>query len=225
MKRIGLSSISSMERDYEWAFDLPDHGFSALEIIAEGKGTLTNEWCKRITDIKESTGLTITVHAPFSDINIASLNDAIWKESINQIITTIELTSDFSSMLTLHPGHLSPMSLNYPEIAKERVIGALKTIARRGEELGIVIGVENMVNMRFMLCRTRHEIEEIVESVGKNVGITFDVGHAHTNNEVDDFLKSEMIVHVHIHDNDGTYDAHLPIGMGTIDWKCVIENL
>jgi len=53
------------------------------------------------------------------------------------------------------------------------------------------------------------------------------VGHANTNTRVDEFLDKclERVVHVHLHDNHGTKDEHLPAGQGTVDWKKVCRAI
>jgi sugar phosphate isomerase/epimerase len=38
-------------------------------------------------------------------------------------------------------------------------------------------------------------------------------------------LAGERLIHVHACDNRGTYDDHLPPGMGVIDWGSVVESL
>ena len=38
-------------------------------------------------------------------------------------------------------------------------------------------------------------------------------------------FSADRISHVHIHDNMGKKDEHLPLGKGTIDWKLVMEKL
>jgi sugar phosphate isomerase/epimerase len=68
---------------------------------------------------------------------------------------------------------------------------------------------------------------EMLDSIGShNIGFTFDVGHANTVGLVDDFLNllKGRISHVHIHDNSGKKDEHLPLGKGTVNWKQVMEK-
>lgn len=64
--------------------------------------------------------------------------------------------------------------------------------------------------------------------------VCVDTGHTHTlarcddNPSVGDFIrmfKNNEIVCLHIHDNDGIYDQHLPIHCGTIDWDDVFDAL
>ena len=48
-----------------------------------------------------------------------------------------------------------------------------------------------------------------------------DTGHAHVNGwDIPAVVQSlgERLVACHVHDNDATADAHLPIGQGTIEW-------
>ncbi|MHC1625326.1 MAG: sugar phosphate isomerase/epimerase family protein [Methermicoccaceae archaeon] len=226
MLKIGFSSLSLDKPMTEWAYKLPEYGFDAWEVTGEGGNSLSKEWLTYVAEVKESTGLYITLHAPFSDINLSSLNARIWEESVSQVIEAMELCAEFARVVTVHPGHLSPLSLNYPDEAKERLIAALKRIGKAAEELDYTVGVENMVNFKFVFCRTRVETEEIIEAVASpHVGITLDVGHANTTGELDEFLKSNKIVHAHLHDNDGKHDLHMPIGSGTIDWDKVKEAL
>ena len=59
------------------------------------------------------------------------------------------------------------------------------------------------------------------------ISLTFDVGHANTNGNLDTFCKVILprAAHMHIHDNHGKYDEHLPLGKGSIDWKRVMPKI
>jgi sugar phosphate isomerase/epimerase len=60
-----------------------------------------------------------------------------------------------------------------------------------------------------------------------DVGVCFDVGHAHmagSVREAFEILRSH-ICSTHIHDNDKMKDSHLWPGQGTIDWKEAMELL
>jgi sugar phosphate isomerase/epimerase len=79
--------------------------------------------------------------------------------------------------------------------------------------------VENMVNEDFLLGRFPHEIEDMRPD---GLGFTFDVGHANTAGVIDSFAQLK-IDHVHLHDNNGQTDEHLPLGMGNINWKQTMQ--
>ncbi len=57
-----------------------------------------------------------------------------------------------------------------------------------------------------------------------------DVAHAFIENRmkgVSDYIEAfrERLVHVHIHDNHGKWDEHLPLGRGKIDFRNVARFL
>ena len=56
----------------------------------------------------------------------------------------------------------------------------------------------------------------------KRVGVCLDIGHAaYSHQSIDMWFDQlgEWITYLHLSDNTGTYDDHLPLGEGTIDWK------
>lgn len=58
----------------------------------------------------------------------------------------------------------------------------------------------------------------------------FDVAHAFIENRmrgVRDYIDAfgDRLAHVHIHDNHGKHDEHLPLGMGKIDFRKVVRFL
>ena len=222
---IGFSSITAAYNPLDCVFELEDVGFSAWEIVCEGEMAMNKRLQKKIVSIKESTNLEITIHAPFSDLNLASVNQPIWKESLKQIKSCIELSFGLTNIVTVHMGHLSPIGSQIPEKAWNQMITALQKICDLADDLGIVIAVENMINIPWLFGRYPHEFTNILEKVGKdNIGITLDIGHANLMGLIDEFLNIEFI-HVHAHDNFGESDEHLPIGQGLIDWKNVVKGL
>ena len=64
-------------------------------------------------------------------------------------------------------------------------------------------------------------------------GVCFDVGHWHSfaggsqKENLQAWLKelAPLIRHLHVHDNDGSFDQHLGLGLGRIDWPGFCELL
>ncbi len=226
MVKIGFSSLVLTTDPFEWVWELEDRGFEVWEVVDEGRQRI-DEIIDGIRKVSETTNLEITSHAPFSDLNIASVNYPIWSESIRQIKRCIDLVSDFVEIVTVHPGSLSPLGMQIPDKVREQVIAGLVEICDHAGEYGITVGLENMIDIEMLLGQTPEEILGIIENVGRdNLGITWDVGHSNTTGTIDRFLDVvEKIRHIHLHDNNGSRDEHLPLGSGTIDWKHVMEGL
>ena len=227
LSHLSFSSLALTEDPFDWAYGLEEIGFTGWEIVSEGKQTLTDETMARVEDILETTNLQLSLHLPFSDLNLASLNVHIWEETLRQQIEYMERAAPFIEVAVVHPGHLSPLSIQLPDLAWEKNLEGIGRLCETGADLGVVICVENMVNMKFIFGRHASEIVGMIETIdADNLAIVFDIGHANTNDMINDFIGlKEKIRHVHAHDNHGERDEHLPIGAGTIDWRHVAREL
>jgi sugar phosphate isomerase/epimerase len=216
-----------VDRPFDWAYQLEDLGYSGWEIVNEGRQRLTPENLAEAKQIAETTDLVITIHLPYSDLNLASMNQPIWEETVHQMKACLSLACDFARLAVVHPGHLSPLGMQMPDAAWSQNITGIRQICDHAADLDMKIAVENMVNMPALLGRRPEEIEGILETVDReNVGFIFDVGHANTNGNVENFLKlKDIMIHAHMHDNHGERDEHLPVGNGTVPWNKVAAGL
>jgi sugar phosphate isomerase/epimerase len=59
------------------------------------------------------------------------------------------------------------------------------------------------------------------------IGRTLDLGHAHINNQIEEFLRQpfDRVFNIHLHDNLGAEDQHLPLGEGTIRWGVILPRI
>jgi len=58
--------------------------------------------------------------------------------------------------------------------------------------------------------------------------LTLDLGHANLfGKSIEEFIRKfhTKIRHVHLHDNDGRKDLHLPMGVGNINWEKILKTL
>ncbi len=222
-----FSSSALVDQPFDWAYQLEDLGYSGWEIVNEGRQRLTAETIPLAREIVETTDLVITIHLPYSDLNLASMNQPIWEETLRQMKECISFASEFCGLAVVHPGYLSPLGKQMPDRAWEQNILGLQEICDHAAEFGMRIAVENMLNIESMLGRTPEEIQGILENVRReNLGFVFDVGHANTNGNVDSFLAlKEKMIHVHVHDNKGARDEHLPVKSGNVNWRRVAKGL
>ena len=211
--------FSSALIDVKQIEELANVGFQGWEVIAEGPQKLDQDLISLIEYAESSLGLGISVHTPISDLNIASLNTPIWLETLRQIEAAIEGLADHARIFVIHPGYVSPLAAFCPEKALAKNKQALTRLVRCAKEYQVTATVENMVNVDFLLGRFPQEIEDMSPT---GLGFTFDVGHANTVNAIDSFSKMK-IDHVHLHDNNGQADEHLPLGLGNIDWERTLQ--
>lgn len=96
---------------------------------------------------------------------------------------------------------------------------------------GVMLVLENLGKTG--ITSMRRSLDMIgTEPRKTGLGICIDVGHAHRTCTTDGirpeaYLKEfrDLILEVHMDDNLGTKDLHLPPGQGTIDWPPVIQAM
>ncbi len=214
-----FSSSAKVWDDISWVPAIEEAGYTGWEIVSDGNYRLEDPVCrKRIDATLASTNLKVTVHAPYGDLNLATLNDPIYRESIRQICTCIEHASDLTDLVTIHPGYLSPVGKLMPQKAWDLQKDALRQIGKTAVEHNVTACLENMIGVKEFLCRFPEELIGMTEGI-EGIGMTFDFGHANTVGKLQDFLQhAAKAKHIHIHDNHGMSDEHLALGEGTINW-------
>lgn len=215
-----FSASSKAWEDRRWVYSLEGIGYRGWEVMADGASSFERPGIvKEVTEIAASTRLALSVHAPYSDLNLASLNHPIWRESVRQVLACIEGAADLTDRVTVHPGYLSPMGKLLPEKVWALQKSALSEIGKYAADRGVRVFLENMGGLKEVLCRFPEEILGMIEDAG-GTGFTLDIGHAHTVGKVREFLAVlPSAHHIHVHDNHGTADEHLALGEGTIPWE------
>ncbi len=177
------------------------------------------------SDLVNSYGIKTSIHAPLSDVNIASLNGSIRKASVKEIKNSIDLASKIDAeSVVVHPGHMAFLARKFQEKIRENSLISLKECSKFAEERGIKLCVENMPDMEGMICKDLDELDELVQEVGALM--TIDVGHAHNMSiSVQEMLKYNDIGHIHLSDNDGSFDNHNAVGSKDIDFKLLFKGL
>jgi sugar phosphate isomerase/epimerase len=163
-------------------------------------------------DLFDTYDLEISIHAPLSDINLASHNEMIRKISISEIRKSIDVAYKIDSkVVVVHPGHIPVLGSRFKDKILHYNRDSLMECSKYAQEMGIKMCVENMPNIEGLLYKDLNELENLVLDI--DAYITLDVGHAHNNKfTVEDMLKTSRIEHIHLSDNDGSYDNHNALG-------------
>lgn len=181
-------------------------------------------------DILNSYDIEFTIHSPLSDMNVASHIEGIRNSSIAEIKKSMDVACKLGSkIVVVHPGHTPILGR---QLAPEVILGynkqSLGECSRYAQEVDIDMCVENMPDIEGMLFKDLGELEELVLDIGAYM--TLDVGHAHNNGfSVEDMLKYSRIKHVHLSDNDGSYDSHHALGNNSstsgLDFNFILKGL
>lgn len=172
----------------------------------------------------------VSFHAPFADrIDITSLDPAIRETAVAELLRACESAALLGcTHVVLHPG---PEREGRPPEAEflqhmHHAADSLNRVAARCCQLGIHLLLENML-AHLLFGHVSDMMYLLGEIKTCEVGTCLDTGHAHLARELDMAIQklSGHLKMVHVNDNNGHRDDHLPPGDGSIDWPRVISEL
>ncbi|MBS3815358.1 MAG: sugar phosphate isomerase/epimerase [Hadesarchaea archaeon] len=223
----GVKIASDLNLDYvEIILDMPHFPINQYEDkISELKSTIKN------LDLK------VRIHGRFWDLNPISQYPQIREIALNRTLESIEVCEELNGdVVTIHPGRCwfrenQELFREYKENYHEYI----REIEEKAREKGIMIGVETGAQ-EIDLPHGTEEYNEILDKF-KNVGITLDVGHAFIATQTGEENNPEKgvvelieelnggLINVHLHDNFGQNDQHLPLKEGKINFNTILKAL
>jgi sugar phosphate isomerase/epimerase len=198
------------------------NGFDFLDLTMEGPAAAVEQIdVAAIKTVLDATGLGIVGHTAWY-LPFGSPVPQVRAGAVAAVVATFE--------------SFARLGASYVNVHVDRGVGAFsyddtvrwngESFARLADEAqpyGLTIMIENVVNnlnnaKAFRSLLGAHE----------NLRFHLDMAHANVKGERSaEFLKAHAakLVHVHISDNKRTSDDHLPMGVGTIDWREQISLL
>jgi sugar phosphate isomerase/epimerase len=193
----------------------------------------------RVRELTRTTGVGVTVHLSFVDLNLASLMPGVRENSVARTNRGLEYAADVNAFCgVLHSGLVPlrhPLILPAARAALERSLGEIRPL--------VPVALENLALSENDLLRGPEELEVITQAAG--FGNTIDVGHAlvegcttetldgrhvggleHGFHRLESYLAGlSNVIHFHLQDNDGTSDQHRALGLASVPWDRVRSRL
>ena len=187
------------------------NGFDYIDLTVEAPGAAPEsiDW-QAVADAIQNVGLGVVCHtAPYLPIDNPS--PLVRQAAVDELRRSIDVARIVGAGLcTMHfmgwPGYLSD------EQGYEFYRQMLDILVRHGKERGVDVAMENSPDNRH-----QHKyMREIFQRV-PDLKLLFDIGHGHlatAKSMTREYLFSlnDRLAHIHISDNDGKEDLHLPFG-------------
>jgi sugar phosphate isomerase/epimerase len=211
-------------------------GAEAIEIFA-ARGHFNYQDRQHVREIVNwfrSTGVTFhSMHSPmYGDdewgrggappLNIAAVEKRDRISAMDEIKRALEVAEQSPFRFLVQ--HVGVGGETATEQKMESAMTSLEHLRAFAKPLGVQIAVENINND----LSTPEKLVELLHAARfTDVGVCFDVGHAHMGPGIPVAFETlkPLIRTTHVHDNSGQRDAHLWPGGGTIDWKQTVELL
>jgi len=204
----GISTFCLHSRPLPDALEALSQVTGCVEVMDEGLHHL------RSPEILENFSLRYSIHAPSRGTNLASLLEPIRKASVEVMRDCFAIAAEVNAHVVVHPGYFA-WHEERPK-AEEQFRRSRDELKACSAEFSVPFSFENMGDWDYFLLKCPDEIPLIGDC-----GFTLDVGHAHQNHCLPEFL-SVPACHYHLHDNDGTSDSHEAVGKGTINFADVM---
>jgi sugar phosphate isomerase/epimerase len=180
----------------------------------------------------QDLGLLLLVHGPIWELYTASIHPQIHALGVEMVKRAIDFAVQIDAVhITLHPGPKRWPDV-WPQLQRQALDAQLRAFIEIGEyaaQVGIQVGIENMLPGEN--CLTGYddfaEIYRVLDCQ-LHMGVTLDVGHVEILKQSSVRIIHRLgkrLNHLHIHDNHGEWDEHLPVGEGVIAWEPVCRAL
>ena len=180
---------------------------------------------QRIAEKLHAHHLSITLHGPFIDLSAGSTDPAIKAVTRSRFEQLFKLVPVFKPRAVVcHAGYDWKRYGYFREEWIESSLDTWSWLAGSLVEQGSRLMLENVYE------DDPRDIRNILERLkSQNVGFCLDAGHlfAFGNSELVQWLEGlgSYIGQLHLHDNHGRNDEHLPLGQGNIDFKHLFAYL
>jgi len=195
-------------------------GFGADDLESVSTGTVS-----AVVARMREKGCRVTVHGPFWDLSSGSVDRRIREVTQSRYCSLLDLVEQMRpEQIVCHTGFDPRHHWGHRQTWIENSLATLAPLVRRAETLRTPLVLENVWEEDPLL-----HLELLEEIKSPWLGFCLDTGHQHSFSKttLEKWLAATWpyLKEIHIHDNDGAYDSHLPVGAGTIDFDYLFNFL
>jgi sugar phosphate isomerase/epimerase len=197
-----------------------------IYLSAGSLDSITKDIAQRAAETLRAAGVkSSTFHAPFEDIWPGARDEEARRLSSRRIRQAIELAPAFLPLgIVVHAGYFDWIYDFNPDKWFEPARRTFEEAVESAEKNGVDLFLENVFD------ELPDHLLRLKDAIGsKRLGFCCDPGHAN--------LFSRLPVHkwldafgadlreIHLHDNGGRRDDHLPIGEGSINFRGILHGV
>ena len=173
----------------------------------------------RVADSLREAGLTITFHAPFMDLRPGAIDPRIRQATRDRLHQVFDLVSSFRPRsVVCHPSFDERYYVSGEQIWLENSIETWGHFLNLAREMDTIIALENVYETG------PHHLALLLGALtSERLRFCFDTGHfnvfSRTSLNVWIDKLASFLGQIHLHDNNGVADDHLPVGEGNFPFQ------
>jgi len=220
---------------------ISENGFSAIEVFCSRAhfDYGSRQDVRALASALEANRMTLnSLHAPTSrdlsatresgtPLSICEVERVRRIEAMDELKRAIDVSEDLPfSRMVLHMGGTRETA---DPRKRDAAFSSLEHLVLHAHHAGVTLAVENTTSEMGDPSYLRTFVDETRLT---GLRFNFDIGHAHlADGPAEERMEKsiapmrDLLVSVHLHDNHGEKDEHLPPYDGTIDWSAAIPLL
>lgn len=226
--KLGYSSATAGIYDIDEVFRLAEElSLDFIELTFEISSFLNEaQPIKKVNELQKSTGVEVSLHLPFIDLNIASLITAVRKATVDETLRALDYAQNINAIASvLHTGSF----FLYQPVEEERSLESLKQSLESLKGFSSKIALENLSVFADSVIKGPEMLKEVTDEF--NFTNCLDMGHAFieqhhawtraSDDLIQDYINTlgSRVKHLHLCNNDGKSDLHQATNNGSIDYS------
>ncbi len=199
------------------------------EVLNDGMHLLDNKRVRFLEQLGSSNNLEFTMHLPFANLNYAASNPRLRNAARRIMLAALDHAIALEcTHAVVHSGQNDVLSqIFFPDLRRKYSLDFLEELGRKASAGGIQMVIENNVASSYLIHSVDTMEAFFLEETSRYYKIALDIGHAFLTHDLNQFIQrfQGSIRYVHIHNNLGEKDDHLPLDEGRIDWRQTVRAL
>ena len=181
--------------------------------------------CMETAKCLADAGLKITFHAPFMDLRPAALDDKIRRASVDRLKQVFDLATTFHPLkIVCHPSFDERYYVDCDDLWIESSMKTWTELIALAKDAKTTIALENVYEKNPYILR------RLLDALSSDaICFCFDTGHfnvfSYTPLKIWMQELGTYLRHLHLHDNRGKTDEHLPAGCGTFPFVELFQTI
>jgi sugar phosphate isomerase/epimerase len=179
----------------------------------------------RLGDALKETGLSYTFHAPFMDLAPGGVDNKIRRATQERLEHVLHLAALIRpTAVVFHPEYDPWRHGEAFDLWFQGSLEMWTPLVKEAEKLGVTLALENVFD------QGPQTLKKLLEEINSpHCGLCFDTGHwlIFSKRGWEEWMEvlGDRLVEVHLHDNNGEEDQHLPPGDGKFDFTGFFRRL
>ena len=179
----------------------------------------------KIADQLIAAGLRISFHAPFMDLRPGAIDPEIRRATVSRLDEVFDLVPYFRPVsIVCHASFDKRYYVSNEDEWLKNSVETWKHFLVQAVDMNTVIALENVYET------DPDYLSRLLEMLpSQNFCFCLDTGHfnVYSTTPLEDWMNvlGDRLGEIHIHDNNGILDEHLPVGEGTFPFRAFFEMI